>query len=237
MRNKGVKILAGLVVGFVMAQVASALPVTFYRVSGYYMADGGEFTLVGTPYADNYAAAATVAIGNDVGFQTFCLERNEYVSVPGTYYYDGLDSAAVQGGVGGGNPDPISWGTAWLYSQFAQGSLAGYDYTPGSGRSGSAGMLQTAIWYLEQEITLANPGGNSFLAAVITQFGSLVDAGSAAAAGAYGVHVINPVDQYGAYSQSQLVYTRVADGGVTLIMLGAGIAVCAALRRKFAASI
>ena len=29
----------------------------------------------------------------------------------------------MNGGVSGGNPDPISRGTAWLYLQFAQGTL------------------------------------------------------------------------------------------------------------------
>ena len=46
------------------------------------------------------------------------------------------------------NPVPITQGVAYLYSQFAAGTLAGYDYTPGSGRVASAGNLQEAIWYL-----------------------------------------------------------------------------------------
>ena len=34
----------------------------------------------------------------------------------------------MNGGISGGNPDPISRGTAWLYLQFAKGTLAGYNY-------------------------------------------------------------------------------------------------------------
>jgi hypothetical protein len=39
-------------------------------------------------------------------------------------------------------------GVAYLYSQFAAGTLSGYDYTYGGGRVASAGTLQQAIWYL-----------------------------------------------------------------------------------------
>ena len=51
--------------------------------------------------------------------------------------------------------DPVSAGTGWLYSQFARGSLTGYDYdniTP-LGRIESARLLQLAIWMLEDELS------------------------------------------------------------------------------------
>ncbi len=230
------KIVIAMVVGFVMVQAASALPVTFYRVDGYYSGNGGEFTAIGTPYVGAYDSSATATIPSGAtGFQTFCLELNESLSFGTLYDYPGLENAAVQGGLGGGSPDEISWGTAWLYSQFAAGSLAGYDYTPGASRSSSAGLLQQAIWWLEHEVSLGNPGGNAFIAAAIAQFGSEDDARASAVAGAYGVHVINPVNNQAADRQSVLVVVRVADGGLTLFLLGSGVMTCVALRRKLAA--
>jgi hypothetical protein len=65
----------------------------------------------------------------------------------------------------GGKPkgDNLDDRTAYLYTKFATGTLAGYNYTAGSGRAASAADLQNAIWYIEQEggvnngfVTLAN---------------------------------------------------------------------------------
>ena len=225
--------LIAAVVGFAMVQVASALPVTFYRVDGYFSGNGGEFTAIGTPYVGAYDSSATATIpSGETGFQTFCLELNENLFFGSLYDYPGLENEAIQGGVGGGSPDAISWGTAWLYSQFAAGTLAGYDYTPGAGREGSAGLLQQAFYWLEHEVSLGNPGGNAFLAAAIAQFGDQASARADASAGAYNVYVINPVNSQGVDRQSVLV-VRVADGGITLMMLGASVMACAGIRRKF----
>ena len=44
----------------------------------------------------------------------------------------------------------ISPETAYLYTEFCRGTLAGYNYTPGLGkRTASAAALQQAIWHLE----------------------------------------------------------------------------------------
>jgi hypothetical protein len=135
---------------------------------------GGEFTF--TPdgglswILNNYANDAK--FGN--GFQTFCLEENEYV-YPNTQYSAVLGNAAIKGGIGGtivtinGVPqDPLSKGTAWLYYQFSQGALTGYDYSP-TGRTASADALQKTIWWLEGEAI--DPGtGNTFRNNVISHF-------------------------------------------------------------------
>jgi hypothetical protein len=87
---------------------------------------------------------------------------------------------AIQGGMGT-QGDPISVGTAWLYHEFQNGTLAGYDYTPGTPglpadhREVSAGALQNTIWWLEGESS--DPGaGNIFRQEVITKFVSAANA-------------------------------------------------------------
>ncbi len=97
---------------------------------------GGEFLI----YNNN----------QDVFFKTFCLERNEYVSIDGTYQVVGISDAAVMGGIGGAvnGADPLSGKTAWLFYNFTMGTLPGYD-----GSDGMQAVLQDAIWMLEEEKT------------------------------------------------------------------------------------
>jgi hypothetical protein len=93
-------------------------------------------------------------------FRTFCLEKNEFIDFDAAgFRVDDISTSAVGGGIGGGNPDPISASTAWLYYKFATGALAGYNY----GTDASANELQDAIWHLEQEITLGSPNSNQFI--------------------------------------------------------------------------
>ena len=136
---------------------------TGYRDPGAY---GGEFTAVlsgnsalETYVLDNYSSKAEATLKNGTkGFETFCIEVNETFS-PGTTY-----NAAISSTVSPGGPDTyITLGTAYLYSEFAQGDLSGtvgsltvsYDYgsLTSAGRELSADELQDAIWYLQGEIT------------------------------------------------------------------------------------
>lgn len=105
-----------------------------------------------------------------------CLEHNEGIG-SSTQYYGIINesgtpanpiSYSVNGGVAGQtgpSGDPLSGGTAWLYTHFRAGDLntivAGFTYndTP------SATSLQNAIWYLEDEI--ANPVGDSLAQALL----------------------------------------------------------------------
>lgn len=96
-------------------------------------------------------------IGSDRAFQSFCLEAWEPITVGRTYEVL-LNDEAMSGGwrlnnepYGDDGGDVISPETAYLYTQFRAGTLAGYDFTPGNGREISAGNLQKAIWYLEGE--------------------------------------------------------------------------------------
>ena len=81
-------------------------------------------------------------------FRTFCIEKNEFIDFnTNGFIIESISQQAVGGGVGGGNPDPISSETAWLYNSFALGTLAGY-----LGNVASANNLQNAIWGFENEI-------------------------------------------------------------------------------------
>ena len=118
------------------------------RVQGTFAGSGGEFKL--TPTTDlSYKGGVPALDGNS--FQSFCLEKNENISVGGTYRFE-VNTGTVLGGVGGGTNgfDPLSPLTAWLYQSFVEGTLIGYDY--GAGRADSAKALQNAIWYIEDEV-------------------------------------------------------------------------------------
>ncbi len=225
------------VLGAVLSVVSTwAIPgVTVTRISGYYdiTYGGGEFTIKGTPWANPVHYSPLTLVGG--GFQSFCVEVTERLS--SRPFWAELSTEAKLGGLGGGSPDPLSAGTAWLYKLFAQGQLAGYDYTPGLGREASARALQETIWWLEDELG-AMPV-NPFSAMVVAQFGGAANAKAdydPSTAG-YTVRVVNLYDldgsgkpDYTKPKQDQLVY--LPDGGLTIAMLGLGMIGLATLRRK-----
>jgi hypothetical protein len=203
----------------------------------YQTGQGGEFTLNALSPSgldtSGYAAGVTGGIGGLAGtFQTFCIEGNEYIAGYDTIYNASLDTYAEAGGQTGATAgkDPVSVGTGWLYSQFAQGTLAGYGAV---GRLASAGALQNALWWLEGEELIVNDGTNLYINAVVTQFGG--EAGAKAnGAEQYGVYALNIWTDSGNKGQTQLFYA-VPDGGATLMLLGGALMGLGALRRKFRA--
>ncbi len=170
-----------------------------------------------------YAAVAKTVVNSQTGFQTFCLEESESFT-PGKSYNVAINDRAVSGGANASHPgvtpgaDILSVGTTWLYSQFAQGTLAGYNYTLGAGRVASAHELQATLWYLEDETTVAP--ANAFMTAV---YGNFADPKLDAAAGLNGVHALNVTLRDGALRQDVLIYTA-PDGGLTVTLLGFGLA-------------
>lgn len=199
----------------------------------YQTGNGGEFTLVPvTPSGwldlSGYDAAAS-GVGGVASFQSFCLEYQEHIGAHGVY--DAVrNTDAVWGGVNLGS-DPLSVGTGWLYSQFALGTLSGYNY--GEGRSITASQLQNAIWMLEGEV--ARNDLNPFVQLVTApeRFGSWDDA-TADGANMYGVFALNLTDDLGGRHQDQLYFIKksVPDGGLTIVLLGIAMGVVGLVSRR-----
>ena len=94
----------------------------------------------------NYSGGGTFTVdkvGDSAGvlFDTFCLERTESWTSP--VYVGGVSTGAIAGGLAGGNPDPISSQTGWLYKEWRTGAIA---HT-----AANANAVQWAIWYFEDE--------------------------------------------------------------------------------------
>jgi hypothetical protein len=143
------------------------------REAGFYGSDGGEFTMreLSPAPMTNKIVTGTYSDSAPVGgFQTFCLEHDEQVSVPGKYYFDvtTYTTGAGGGGIGSAGPggaptDELDPRTAYLYTKFRSGDLmaAGYNYNAGAGRdgaNGSAYQLQKAIWAIEDEQAIPSSG-------------------------------------------------------------------------------
>src|SRR5580658_7707016 len=117
-------LFGGLTVPTVQAQTTNI--VLYQDTSNYSYGDGGEFnavpnatllsfnpTLAGySPYTANLNLSA-----GSPNFQTFCVETEEYFTPGDTYNvvasYEILPDDQFPSG------NPITMGTAWLYSQFA----------------------------------------------------------------------------------------------------------------------
>jgi len=122
----------------------AAPSVTVGRLPGTFFTPGwaGEYQL--TPNAE---LGALLDSGSP--FQSFCIELNTYVRAePATTYEAAVSETIMNSGV------PLKPEAAYLYAQFRNETLTGYDYTIGAGRADSARSLQAAIWYVQGQ------GGN-----------------------------------------------------------------------------
>jgi hypothetical protein len=145
-------LLTGAIVTIVFGLHVSAIagPTVTVKQGLYQAGSGGEFKIVVNDGLPGHAAGTS--------FQSFCLERNEYLSFGETYFVD-VSDVAVNGGLGGPSPDPLDPRTAWLYNEFLNETLPGYDFDNNDiGRKNSAYALQHAIWYLEEELSWINTG-------------------------------------------------------------------------------
>jgi hypothetical protein len=211
MKNTGLKF--GLVaLGLTLAAGAQAVDGTLTLQGGWGPSGGGEFSVT-----------SSTGLG---AFKTFCLEYNEHINIPGTYDYT-INSKAVGGGPGyTPNGDPLSIGTAWLYSNFRSGVLAssyGYD------TAGDQDNLQKAIWWLEEESMGVNNAWVGFAKAALGLDDTTIRGD---ANGAFGVVALNLSVPGNDRLQDVL---GLPDGGLTLGMLGTGMVALGLARRRVAA--
>ena len=110
---------------------------------------------------------------------TFCMQKTEYMNFTNNFIVGSINDYTLtdpddKGGVNG--QDPISSYTAWLYTQFTDGTLSKYDYNNTgndvfASHEASANALQHAFWGFENEegldltnfyvqLALANTPGN-----------------------------------------------------------------------------
>jgi hypothetical protein len=162
--------------------------------------------------------------GSANSFISFCVELNEFIGDVSPNYTS-ISMAAVNGGVGGGNPDPISAVTQRLYAEFRNGGTfggltglpAGVTAAEWTGLLSDA--LQEAIWFQENEI-----GSVSGLAASLHAWASNA---ANAPANAGNVRILNIFRDAAKTSNGQDLLTLIplpsagAMAGVGLLILGA----------------
>lgn len=198
-------------------------------VDGPGLYGGGEF--IGTVYDVDQDPDAALFTWN-----TFCLEYSNPI-VFGTLYTFTMSDRAWAGGPDSGDPgngagDPISIGTAFLYEQFANGTLAGYSYGNLPQREIDARALQVAIWWLEDEVSIYNPISNPWLAYAASQLQMSVNDLKADNNGEYRVGVMSLWDPNSRNPDHQDVLIGLPDGGLTVMLLGMALSGLAVLRRK-----
>jgi hypothetical protein len=203
---------------------------------------GGEFTVtpdagISALLSPSYSPFTVDQGGNRGSFQTFCIERNEYITAPTTFDVT-VNNVTVFTG------DPLSAGAAYLYQQFALGNL-NYNYANAStfggygGASRNSGFLysalylQDAIWYLMNPSMFGGQASNPYVLAANAALGGAANS-FLPDNGAHGVKILNlwspgqPHDPQHTF-QDVLIYTAPEPSVLALVSVAA---LLVARRRK-----
>ncbi len=187
---------------------------------------GGEFKWVADTNKNN--------IFGDLGdytWQSFCVEKNEYITQNTAYTVEGISGYAKAGGIGGHDAfingktaDSLGNETAWLFWNFSKGTLGtgAYAYTSTYEQEG---YLQNVIWFLEDEIssldTKTKNFYNSWHADYLTAYNSGWRNNGQ-------VQVVN----LGVGRQDQLIIGHHAPEPATMLLFGFGLIGLAGIGRK-----
>ena len=217
-------ILLFILITIIASPAFASMTVHLSLKDGYWSGgSGGEFTLTPSENLKWVLNYYDPLARGDNDFQSFCAELGENVFNQHTYIAY-INDTILTGGAGPGG-EPLTIGAAWLYHEFQNGVLDGYDYLntaggTGSGRATSAGALQDTIWWLQGDI--ADPGNtNDFRNLVIGEFGTAADA-MKANNWLYPVAVLNLNDAAGNNIQDLLVCVP-APGAILLGSIGVGL--------------
>jgi hypothetical protein len=177
----------------------------------------------------------TTGLNPGSSFETFCLGTQVDYSPSSTYNYEISDT--VQPAAGVGLPGYVTWGTAWLYSQYRAGAIG-----DGMANDPVNDALQEAIWTLQGQslagITFsANPTDfNNFLTDALNAAAAASVSDTSDGNGAFGVYALN-LSSGGTYAQPQLAMvpepTTIISG--VLLLLPFGASAVRILRRQQAA--
>lgn len=229
MKNVITASVIALMAGSAMGQVGQDGTVRFDSLNPYGGRNGGgEFNMVGL--------SGPVNLGS---FISFCIELNENIRVGDTYKFD-VNNAAIMGGVGGGNPDPLDARTAALYQAFAMGTLDDYDYdNSGDGglsanmdRKLTAAALQAAIWELEEEQAIEDTDGNSRVRALANFYVDTLSLQLVQQGLGSKVRVLNMWTMNGGHAQDLLVMIPLPGASA---MAGLGLLAVGTRRRRITA--
>jgi len=152
-------VLIGIMAALFALPVSAVPTVTIDRVGAVYnpAIGGGEYRVVPNQNL--------LDISGETGpYMSFCMEATEPIFDDGSVIYDasvGTEAIWGNGNLGPAGPlggDPLDVRTAYLYSAYRAGSLAGF-----SGDAASVGALQEAIWYIEDETLIKGQPGYDVL--------------------------------------------------------------------------
>ncbi|HEY1661874.1 MAG TPA: hypothetical protein VGI03_05600 [Verrucomicrobiae bacterium] len=196
------------------------------------------------PYLVQIATSAGVTPGS-TSFQTFCIGSQVDYSPGSTYSYQ-ISNTVLPASVG--SPGYVTWGTAYLYSQFLAGALGVGGTSSTTVATGTIDQtindaLQVAIWELQGQSLSGITYGAPLNTADVNQF--LTDAANAASAanvsndeneanGAFGIYALN-MSSGSTPAQPELVQVAVPEASTilagALMILPLGIGAFRALRK------
>ena len=188
----------------------------------------GDFASNAAGGGGPFTATTTGTLLGAQEFIALCLEFNEHFQY-GVAYNFKLSDSAVNGGVAGGNPDPVSDATKWLFYQIATGGYLSM-FTPATGfavSSSTGASFQDAVWFLENERTLTEIGGSGSAGHLLASYALANQNWNSLYAAGHRVYAMNLTTTAGGLVQDQLAYdfnfelTRVPEpASVGLLLTG-----------------